>query len=447
MQDLEIVLRILLCLGFGAMLGLETETRTDKTSRTKTEIEKGRLGGLRTYMILSLFGGFAGIMFAQGYPLFAYLMFAVVSLIILSAYVLNVQYRQAFGITSELSILTAVLISFATTAAIVPIQILLVLALILAFILSQKKGADSLVSRLGHGEFEDILKFLIVVFVIWPFLPDRTFFLADIPNALSIATSLGLPSELTNNLALFNPYRLWLYVLLISGINLFGYFVGRLLGANKAQAISSVFGGLVSSTSAVIAFASQAKKKSGIVVQRLAGLALLANASSFLGLFVIAASISGFIAVIGDITIALLMSSLVIALFYLLRPHNLNGIDYNIQYEPFSLKPALKFVLLLSILRIVVQVIDFYFGSAGFVFATAISGFVGLDVATITIGETWALGQISVQVAAVTFLLTNIVNYVAKTFYGRVQSSFEFSKWLGLGLAISALAAVVVYLV
>lgn len=447
MQDLEIVLRILLCLGFGAMLGLETETRTDKTSKTKTEIEKGRLGGLRTYMILSLFGGFAGIMFAQGYPLFAYLMFAVVSLIILSAYVLNVQYRQAFGITSELSILTAVLISFATTAAIVPIQILLVLALILAFILSQKKGADSLVSRLGHTEFEDILKFLIVVFVIWPFLPDRTFYLADIPNALDLAISLGLPTELTSNLAIFNPYRIWLYVLLISGINLFGYFVGRILGANKAQAISSVFGGLVSSTSAVIAFASQAKKKSGAVIQRLAGLALLANASSFLGLFVIAASIAGFTSVIGEITVALLLSSFVIAVFYLLRPHKLNGIDYNVEYEPFSLKPALKFVLLLSVVRIAVQIIEYYFGSTGFVFATAVSGLIGLDVATITIGETWALGQTTANVAALTFLITNMVNYAAKTVYGRVQSNSEFAKWMGAGLGISALVALVVYLV
>lgn len=446
MQDLEILIRIALCLAFGAILGLETETRSSDSKKTKTQIEKSRLGGLRTYMVLALFGGFAGIMFVQGYQLFAYLMFVVVSLIVLAAYVLNVQYRHAFGLTSELSILTAVLISFATTAGIVPIQILLVLALILAFILSQKKGIAAIVSRLGHGEIEDIVKFLIVVFVIWPFLPDKTYYLADIPNALGLVSSLGMPAELTNSLAIFNPYRLWLYILLISGINLFGYFVGRILGAAKAESISSVFGGLVSSTSAVVAFASQAKARAGRVVQRLAGLALLANAASFISIFVIAASISGFTSIISEITIGLMLSSLLVAVVYLLRPQKLNGIDYNIEYQPFSLGPAFKFVFLLSIVRIVVQVVDHYFGSTGFVFANALSGLVGLDMATISIGESWALGHVSAEVAAFTFLITNVVNYAAKILYARIQANGQFAKWLGLGLSISAGVALVIYL-
>lgn len=447
MADLEFLIRIVLCLAFGAILGLETETRSSDTKKSKSQIEKGRLGGLRTYMVLALFGGFAGIMFVQGYPLFAYLMFAAVSLIVLAAYILNVQYRQAFGLTSELSILTAVLISFATTAAIVPLQILLVLALILAFVLSQKKGVASFVSKLGHAEVEDIVKFLIVVFVIWPFLPDKTYYLADIPNALQFAQSLNIPADLASSLAVFNPYRIWLYILLISGINLFGYFVGRVLGQNKAQAISSVFGGLVSSTSAVIAFATQAKKRSGVIVQRLAGLGLLANAASFITLFVIAASIAGFPAVIFEVNMALMLSSLAVAVFYLLRPHKLNGIDYNVEYQPFSLGPALKFVFLLSVVRIIVQVVNYYFGNTGFIFANAISGLVGLDVATISIGETWALGNASTNLAAFTFLVTNFINYAAKTFYGRIQSNYQFTKWLGIGLAISAVVGLVVYLV
>lgn len=444
MNELEFLARILLCLAFGAILGLETETRTGDKVPTSAKAEKERLGGLRTYVILTLFGGLAGILFAQGYPVFAYLMFISIAVVVLAAYILHVQYRQAFGLTTEISVLTAVLISFATTADIVPLQILLVIALVLALILSQKRGIGALINRVGHHEVEDVVKFLIIVFVIWPFLPDKTFYLTDLPNSQAIITSLNMPAELVQSLALANPYRLWLYVLLISGISLFGYFVGKFLGMRRAQAITAAFGGLVSSTSATVAFAHQAKHKSEVILQRLAGLALLANSTSFISLAVIAASINGFLAIIGEINWALMLSSLVIALIFFLRPHKENKIEYNVKYQPFSVGPAIKFILLLSVLRILVQLINYYFGDAGFILATSLSGLVGVDVATINIGETWAAGGITASLAAVTFFSTNIVNYAAKTAYGYLQGNKWFARWLGIGLAISATSALLV---
>jgi hypothetical protein len=55
MSELEILARILLAIAFGAVLGLETETRgLSGTGAKRTTLLKQRIGGVRTYTVLTL---------------------------------------------------------------------------------------------------------------------------------------------------------------------------------------------------------------------------------------------------------------------------------------------------------------------------------------------------------------------------------------------------------
>ena len=255
MTDIEILARLLLALGFGAILGLETETRATKEGQTKTQARKS-IGGVRTYMILSLFGALGGIFFDLGQPIFAYLVFFSVFAIVLAAYVLNVRYTRAFGMTTEIAILIAVLVGFAATAGIVSLQILVVLVVILTFILSQKRGVGRLTRRIAHEELIDVVSFLIVTLVVFPFLPDQDFLLREVPSVMELLRAVGIDAEKIGDLVLFNPFRLWQYVVLISGFNLVGYFANRVVGRSKGLLFTGIFGGFVSSTSTTVAPAS-----------------------------------------------------------------------------------------------------------------------------------------------------------------------------------------------
>lgn len=440
MPELEILARFILALGFGAILGLETETRAIPTNEKERDLlERERLGGVRTYTTLSLFGALSGLMFAAGYEIFAYLMFIAIATIVLAAYVLNVQYRQAFGMTTEVSILTTVLISFAATADIVSVQILIVLGIVLAFILSQKRGISSLAKRLAHQELEDVVKFLIAAVVVLPFLPDINIYLSQIPVMHDLLKNLGAPETLLNSLVILNPFRLWQYVLLISGFNLIGYFAHKTIGKHKGLLITGIFGGFVSSTATVVVFAHKAKHNARKHASReFAAIALVANGVSFIPMTLLASSINaefGYLVLM--MGLILLIASLIYAtiIFATTKTDSDSNVD-TVKYTPFSLGPAVEFVILLTLVRIAVQIAKFYFGDGAFLLVTALTGLIGVDVATISIAELVSAGTLTVPFALFAFLITNLVNFGAKTFYAYTQGDKYYAKSLAQGLAI-----------
>jgi uncharacterized membrane protein (DUF4010 family) len=64
-----------------------------------------------------------------------------------------------------------------------------------------------------------------------------------------------LPAQPIDPLQALNPYKLWLLVILISGLSLVGYVAVRWLGAARGTAITGLSGGLVSSTAVSLSFA------------------------------------------------------------------------------------------------------------------------------------------------------------------------------------------------
>lgn len=445
MTDLEILTRILLALSFGAILGLETETRAsnpdnDTPHKSEKEVRRlmqQRLGGLRTYTVLALFGAVSGLLYISELQIFSYLMFAGVLLIVLAAYVLNVNYQKAFGMTTEIAVLTTVLVGFATTTGLISLQILLVVIVVLTFILSQKRGVIKFTRLIAHEELIDIVKFGIVALVIFPFLPNTDIYLRDLTSLAVTLQGFGISEQLINNVVLINPFRLWQYVVLISGFNLLGYFASRLSSHRAGLMIAGVLGGLISSTSTTVAFA-QRSRDSKKQDTSFAAISLIANSVSFLQVSALALSASViFFQASVPLSVAMATGSLVVAIWYWRQHNEKRGREYDVEHRPFSIGPALNFAILLTLIRLGVQLISFYFGSNAFIMATALSGLVGIDIATISLGEMVATGNIGVSLALVTFLLTNGVNFAGKAIYGYIQGSRNFASIVLIGMLMS----------
>lgn len=455
MNELEILARIALALAFGAVLGLETETRagadhneSKADAKKREDLLKQRIGGVRTYTVLTLFGAISGILYLAGLPVFAYLTFGGVLLLVLAAYILNVQYQHAFGITSEIAIMISVLIGFASTASLVSLPVLAAIVVLLAFILSQKRGIAKLVSRLAHQELEDVIKFLIVVIVVLPFLPNQDIHLRDISGISAFFAALGIDVSRFMDLVVINPLRAWHYVVLISGFSIGGYFLSRGVGKAKAILLTGALGGLISSTATTISLAHDAKRekhKDGF--KSFAAAALIANAVSFFPITILAASaniqLAGKIAMVGG----LVAITTIVYLLNLRRSVKSTAISAPIEHKPFSIGPAIEFVLILTTFRVLIQVASIV-GGVNLSFAiTALSGITGIDVAAIALGEMVTSGVMSLQFAVIGFLMANSVNFAAKVGYGYWYGGKRFAGILAFCFGLAAVATLLILFV
>lgn len=449
MADLEILARLFLSIGFGAILGLETETRATEMAKKQTaeNIQASanfKLGGVRTYILLSLFGALGGLLFYFGQSVFGYLIFAAVMGIILAAYVLNVYYRRAFGMTAEIAIMIVTIIGFLATSGLISLQVLTVIVVVLTFVLSQKQGIAFLVSKIAHEELTDIVKFTIVALVILPFLPNSEIYLTDLAFVQHLVSDSQLPESI-GSIAILNPFRLWQYVVLISGFSLLGYFASRGLGKTKGLLLTGLLGGLISSTSVIVSMASRSKHESNTkVINSLAGASLISHAVSFLQVTAISLSVSVlFFRETVPLSIAMGLVPLTIGLFLVLSSKS-NKENVDLVHKPFSLGLAIKFAVFLTVVKLVVQLSNTYLPQTTFILVTAFSGFAGIDVAAIAIGELVAKSALPVNIGIVTFAAVNVVNFTAKSIYSYWQGNRKFAQMIILGMLGSLIAVGIV---
>jgi len=436
--------RLLLTIVFGAILGLETETRENENKgKKRAEIdEKSSLGGLRTYTILSLLGGIAGLLFKAKEYNFAYLTFAGVLVLVSAAYIQNVQFKQAFGLTTEIAVLITFLIGFITTSEIIEIEIILVTLILVAFFLSQKRGFGYLIEKIQHEEISDLLKFGLVSLVVLPLLPNETFTLKHLLESLSI--NYSEVSENLLNLDLLNPFRIWTIVVVISGISLGGYMLSKLIGPKRGLVTTAFLGGIVSSTSTTYALALKSRKANKNESVVLASAAIIANAASFVSVAVVLSFLSFTILEELILPIAAMMTiGLIWGLRLLIIQKESFKNELEIKYESFSLGPALKFVVVILFVTIAIQLVKLVDGQNLVLFVTSISGISGLDAPTIATTELFEAGNISLNLAVLIFLVTNLINFGVKIIFGYWQGSRVFARTLTIGLAITAIGSLV----
>lgn len=446
----NILIRLLVTIVFGAILGIESETRevANQGKDLKEKTEPQRLGGVRTYSVLALIGGISGIFYTSGaYPI-VYMIFGAVILLVLAAYVMNVQIKKAFGLTTELAILITFLIGFLTTSSLIEISIVLVLLILLTFFLSQKRGFSVLIERINHVEITDLIKFGLVSVVVLPLLPNQTFTIQHILDLVNARELITAPDILT--ISVINPFRVWSIVVVISGINLIGYLIGRLFGNRNSTLLTSIAGGLISSTSTTIAFAASAKtnaKQPG-AEYTYAGGTVIANAVSFVTILTFLALLNN--QLLGKLIMpfsVMLVIGIIVGVIITLR-----GNKSNITLQPstqsnFSLLPAIKFVLLIVAITIAIQLINLIQNQAVTVIATALSGVIGMDPATIAISDLVRTETLSLQLGAVILLIANAVNFGAKFVYSYIYGTPRFARYVGLGLVLTLIGSILIFIV
>jgi len=227
----SLILRVLISLGIGALIGIERERR-----------RKGaEFAGIRTFMLMALLGTLS-VFVSETFPYFLLVAFIGLVSLIFAGYIMSTKDDGDIGLTSEVAALLTFVLG-AICASGEGYKFAPIIAIIITALLALKKYLHLFARRISEREMIDTLKFLVVAFVILPLLPN---------------TYIG-PFHV------FNPYQIWLMVVFISGISYAGYIAMKIIGPEMGLSVTGIMGGLVSSTAVVTAMAGRVKESESVL--------------------------------------------------------------------------------------------------------------------------------------------------------------------------------------
>ncbi len=243
---LELGMAVAISAGVGLLVGLERE----RHPRSKA--------GLRTFPLVAVFGtlcallaqaGAGGIVLAGGA--------LAVALTLGAAYWVDpTTVADDSGTTTTVAALVVFVLGAATQYghAVLAVAAGIGMTALLHF----KVELEGAAQRLTPTDLRSMLQFGAVTAVVLPLLPDQSY----------------------GPYGAFNPFHIWLMVVLISGVSLAGYVAWRLTWVRQGLLLTGVLGGVASSTATTLAFARQAREGAQPAAAALMVI-LLANSTMF----------------------------------------------------------------------------------------------------------------------------------------------------------------------
>jgi uncharacterized membrane protein (DUF4010 family) len=411
---------IVLALLLGAAIGLERQS-------------SGHLSdsGIRTFSLIGLLGCVASIFYVNNLPLVFALMTAAFVILVSLHYLLASNQTHDYGFTTEIAIILTYLIGSCLGTGLLPLNVTIAVAVVIIVILSMKARSEKLISAVTRSEIESFISFAILGLVILPFLTNTSYTLADFPEVTSLIQGLNISVERFDGLEIINPQRLWFIVVLITGIDVLGYILGKFVGRERGFAVTSFVGGFVSSTVTTQSLAQ--KSKTATNENYLVGAAVLANLASFFQMFLLIGPLNRqwLIAILPTLLIMIVTATALSVYFLRFRKgteaepesESESGIG---EKKIFSIVPALQFAALILGVKLLTNLSLILFGKAGFVAGSVIASFAGVDAILINLAG-MAGTKITFGFALFTFILVNATNLTAKTLYCYLQGSRSFT--------------------
>lgn len=398
--DFEPWWRFGLALLIGALIGLEREFFQQKR-------ESPNFAGIRTFSLIALMGAVSAFLVADFGNIAVILTLSGLILLISVGYLGTIYIKKMVtGITTEITAILTFLFGVLVMSdhSIFAIVLAVLVTLILAF----KGSLHGFVRNMSTEDIFVALKFALVAAVILPVLPNRTI----------------------DPWGLFNPFQVWLMVVLVSGIGFSGYVFMKILGTSKGIYISGIFGGLASSTATTISFSSASKQYPEMAIHY-ARAVILASTVMFPRIFVLVLLIHPGLALKVVIPLlVMLVSGLVYIFFFQNKGFDEEDAvhpDFTIT-NPLKISTAIKFGLLYAVVSIVVDIAQRYLGSSGVYLVSFVAGLTDVNAISLSISRLTTTSQLSLNVAAIAVIIAALVNTLAKGVISYFSGSPELRR-------------------
>jgi uncharacterized membrane protein (DUF4010 family) len=394
------VVGFILALTIGFLVGRSREPEADGPPRP----------GMRDFLIVALLGAVAGHL---GNPAIAIAMFAGTIGAIL---VMRAQHRERNGITTELAaVATFVLGALCLTS---DRQLGAGLGIVLAAILAERDQLRTFVrDAISDREYIDTLSFLALIFIIYPLLPTGSY----------------------GPFGFFKPREIWLFVILVSGVSYVGYFLTKFTGDARGSLLTAIVGA-IASTTAYTAAISQVVADAPESAVSAARYSIIANSILFPRTLLIVAVVSPTLAIAATpafvaMTVAGLLAALVLA-HSPSKKAKKSAIAASTFRNPFSIRPALEFGAIFTLVLLLTRVAKHYAGFGGQMVVSAISGLVDVTAISLTLASFVQSGTNPARDAVIGLTLAHAVNAVFKSAEARTSHQPAFYLRLIAGFAI-----------
>ena len=366
--------KLALAMLIGILIGIEREHRRPE----KIEL----IAGVRSFTIACIAGmisSFIALKINPGILLISLAFFALISALYI--YIKNVVLRSP-GITGPIALyctfLLGVLISY---DLFVPA---IAGAVIITLLLAEKQPLHSFATKLRDEEILSAVRFLAVIFILFPLTPDAVY------------------------LGVINPRTILLIVIFVATISFASFVIMKNMGTKKGIPISGMLGGLVNSEATTAALAVMAKKRHELIESGFTGI-ILCNSSMLIRNLLIALIVDP----TGRVFLLMAIPQLFIVLYsatVVIRSRDNSNVSESIQLQsPFALSPAIKFAIGFTGLSIVSKFANLWAGAAG-VYATALGGFISSAVVTALATALAVNGNVSYSTGAITAILASLVS-------------------------------------
>jgi uncharacterized membrane protein (DUF4010 family) len=396
----------------GALVGIEREKRKSE------EEDYGHIAGLRTFILLALFGAAAGFLSRS---LSAPWIFAV-SLLIVGAFVVAGYYvtsrtsQNGKGMTTEIAAVIMFMLGAMVMVGYEPLAI--GLGVITAAVLAYKQPLHGLVEKLGWDDIYAGMRLLIATFIALPLLPNQPI---DPWGAL-------------------NPYSLWLLVILISSLSLVGYVLTRALGPSRGVALTGLVGGLASSTAVTLSFAKQGRDTPQMANALACGI-LISWAVMFVRVLVLVAVVNRGLLMpllVPFVVMAVVVAGFAAWLYYSdssARGEAKGALEVK---NPFSLAAAAKFAAFFAVVLLAVKIVQETMPPSGLYAVAALSGMADVDAITLSMAELAKTGEATVAVLSI--VIAALSNTLVKCGMVVVLAGLALGKPILIATAATLLA-------
>lgn len=420
----------------GAMIGIERE-------KTKTTTKGISAVGIRTDILICLFGAVAAFLGQKITPVLFLICLGALLIFSISSYIYLSITHERVGITTEIS--TILVFLYGAMAMSGYMQLAVILAIITVLILSVKKVLHNAISQINDREFFDTIKFAIIAFIVLPFLPNKNFDL-EIFNFIFPGQQ---PPASFNSVDVLNPYNIWFLIVLVSGISFLGYIMVKALGKNKGIGFAGMVGGLYSSTATSLTLSHKSKEMPKTRTAFIAGITL-ACGISFLRTFIEIRALNGdFFNYILPPILLMFAYLMIVGLVLMFRTRKEKVKDSGDQFEtPFKLGAAIKLGAYIVGALVVAKVLLAYTDINWYYIIASAMAFFAIDD-PITISTSTAAGSLmTFSEAKNVMLLALYLNMVQKVatvyFFGNKKLAKPLALIMG-GLLLVTLIGLVYF--
>lgn len=410
----ELALSLLISACLGALIGLFRQWEIQQESPTESEF-----AGVRTFTIVAMLGcisAYTGQSHAPG----SFVAVLVVLGAILAVSKKSRPAESAGGQTTPgaviLTLFTGGLVFWGERGSAVLVATLTVL------LLSLKQPIHQWTRRFTVADARSALQFVAITGVILPLVPNR---------------DLGPYGA-------FNPFSMWLMVVLISGLGFLGYILMRLLGNQAGISLTGLVGGLASSTATTLAFSRRSRDDPARSLEYALGVVLASNVMIVRVLIVVAAIHAPLAWAAAAPLAAMLLPGLALAAWMWLKRRPGSGpVDAPPVSNPLSLKTAIHFAMLYALVKLLVKMAQHAEVDTGVLVLSGIAGLTDVDAITVSTSDSARQGGMDLSLAARAIAIACISNTVAKAAIGATLGSPALRQRVAVVLGVTIAAGII----